>query len=44
MPVSVATVRVGLLMLIAIMTAVVFVIAGPRSALLILTGLGLGMT
>jgi hypothetical protein len=44
MPVAVATVRVGLLMLIAIMAAVVFVIAGPRSALLILTGLGLGMT
>jgi uncharacterized protein len=44
MPMTVSAVRAGLLLLSAIITASVFLIAGPRSALLILTGLGLGIT
>jgi uncharacterized protein len=44
MPMPVTAIRAGLLILIVIGEAAVFLIAGPRSALLILTGLGLGLT
>jgi hypothetical protein len=44
MSVPAPAVRTLLLTLIVVVTAAVFIIAGPRSALLILTGLGLGMT